>query len=88
MAFTPDDELPRPSTETYGGDKPFGEEEKDRIRNLTLDESDKDSDEYIADDPCEGTSQQSQENEREESERANEAEGSSSYVDMWENTWK
>ena len=84
MAVTPDDELPRPSTETYGGDEPFGEEEEARIRNLTLDESHKDSDKNIADDPCKESSQQSQENKREESERVNQAEGSSSYVNMWE----
>lgn len=89
MAVTPDDELPRPSTETYRGDEPFGEDEKTRIRNLTLDESDKDSDEDIADEPC--TSQESEreesereESEREESDRVNEEEVSSSYVDIWE----
>ena len=84
MAVTPDDELPPPSTETYRGDEPFGEEEKARIRNLTLDESEKESDQDIADNPCEETSQESQENETEESERVNEEEGSSNYEDMWE----
>ena len=84
MAVTPDDELPRPSAETYRGDEPFDEDEKARIRNLTLDESDKDSDEDIADEPGEETSQQSQESEREESERVNEEEVSSIYLDIWE----
>ena len=84
MAVTPDDELPRPSAETYRGDEPFDEDEKARIRNLTLDESDKDSDDDIADEPGEETSQQSQESEREESERVNEEEVSSIYLDIWE----
>ena len=79
VAVTPDDELPRPSIETCSDDEPFGEEEKARIKNLTLDGSDRDSDEDVAVETCEETSQRSQESD--ESERVNEEEVSSSYVD-------
>ena len=79
VAVTPDDELPRPSIETCSDDEPFGEEEKARIKNLTLDGSDRDSDEDVAVKTCEETSQRSQESD--ESERVNEEEVSSSYVD-------
>ena len=82
VAVTPDDELPRPSTETCSDDEPFGEGEKARIKNLTLDGSDRDSDEDFAVETCEETSQRSQESD--ESERVNEEEVSSSYVDIWE----
>jgi len=82
VTVTPDDELPRPSTETCSYDEPFGEKEKARIKNLTLDGSDRDSDEDVAVETCEETSQRSQESD--ESERVNEEEISSSYVDIWE----
>jgi len=59
-----------------------GEEEKARIKNLTLDGSDKDSDEDVAVKTCEETSQRSQESDK--SERLNEEEVSSSHVDIWE----
>ncbi|XP_078383761.1 uncharacterized protein LOC144666234 isoform X2 [Oculina patagonica] len=60
-AVEPEDELPRPPKETRKDDEPFGEEEKARIKNLTFDESDKDSEGNIADDPFEETSQESDE---------------------------
>ena len=82
VTVTPDDELPRPFTETCRDDEPFGEEEKARIKNLTLDGSDKDSDEDVAVKTCEETSQRSQESDK--SERLNEEEVSSSHVDIWE----
>ena len=81
VAVTPDDELPRPSTETCSDDEPFSEGEKARIKNLTLDGSDRGSDEDVAVETCEETSQRSQESD--ESERVNEEEVSSSYVDIW-----
>ena len=56
VAVTPDDELPRPSTETCRDDEPFGEEEKARIKNLTLDGSDKDSHEDVVVETYEETS--------------------------------
>ena len=70
VAVTPDDELPRPCTETCSDDEPFGEGEKARLTNLTLDGSDRDSDEDVAVETCEETSQRSQESA--ESERVNE----------------
>ena len=74
--------LASPSTETCRDDEPFGEEEKARIKNLALDGNDRDSDEDVAVETCEETSQRSQESD--ESERVNEEEDSSSYVDIWE----
>jgi len=59
VAVTPDDELSRPSTETCRDDEPFGEEEKARVKNLTLDGSNKGSDEDVAVETCEETSQRS-----------------------------
>ena len=82
VAVTPGNELPRPSTETCSDDEPFGEEEKAPIKNPTLDGSDRDSDEDVAVETCEEPSQRSQESN--ESERVNEEEVSSSYVDIWE----
>ena len=68
VTVTPDDELPRPFTETCRDDEPFGEEEKARIKNLTLDGSDRDSDEDVAVETCEETSQRSQESDERERE--------------------
>jgi len=48
VAVTPDDELPRPSAETCRDDEPFGEEEKARLKNLTMGGSDRDSDEDLS----------------------------------------
>ena len=82
VAVTPDDELPRPSTKTCRDDEPFGEEEKARKENLTFDGNDKDSHEDVAVETYEERSQRSQEGDK--SERMNEEEVSSSYVDIWE----
>jgi len=68
VAVTPDDELPRPSTETCSDDEPFGEGENARVKNLTLDGSDRDNDEDVAVETCEETSQRSQESDERERE--------------------
>lgn len=78
-AVEPEDELPRPPKETRKDDEPFGEEEKARIKNLTFDESDKESEGNIADDPFEETSQES-----DESVSFTDEQASSSFVNVME----
>ena len=85
MAVTPVDELPPPVPETAQGDTTFDEEERERIRNFTMDDSD--SDDAMVDEESKETPARNQES-GEESEEMSDNADSSSYAKGWERSYE
>ena len=75
MAVPPDDELPPPVPEAARGDSIFDDEERERIRNLTMDDSD--SGNAVVDDASLETPAQSRESGEESDGTSDDGDGSS-----------
>ena len=85
MAVTPVDELPPPVPETVQGDTTFDDEERERIRNFKMDDSD--SGDAMVDEDSQETPARNQEN-GEESEGTSDNDDNSSYAKGWERSYE
>lgn len=85
MAVTPVDELPPPVPETVQGDTTFDDEERERIRNFNMDDSD--SGDAMVDEDSQETPARNQES-GEESEGTSDNDDNSSYAKGWERSYE
>ena len=84
-AVTPVHELPPPVPEMVQGDTTFDDEERERIRNFKMDESD--SGDAMVDEDSQETPARNQES-GEESEGTSDNDGNSSYAKGWERSYE